>query len=192
MKPAITMRKTILIVFTILMYGCLPAQLKSIFPTASFTDSLSRVINDAGQNYYSIQGISIANETDRDSYQSKVTLPGSVQCMIYRYHSVEDTTASWQAIMYKGENYKEAVKSYRQTFRFVKRSRIAVENKNVAFEGNMEEPDESLRFRVSTLRTNIPGSAYNNFIAEVEMINTYEGWEVHLNLQRRKNDMERY
>lgn len=56
----------------------------------------------------------------------------------------------------------------------------------------MDEPDSILRFTVSTLKTSIQDIVYNNFIAETEMINTYDGWEVHLNLQRRKDDKNRY
>lgn len=187
------MRKVIPIFLYILisMYPA-SAQVKSILSSSAFNNSLSLVINDARHNYYSIQGISLTNETDRDSYQSVITLPGSVQCIIYRYRSLEDTSASWQAIMYKGDNYKDAARSYKNTFRSVKKSRFQVDNKNIVFKGELDEPDESLRFKVSILKTSIPDIVTTNFIAEIEMINTYYGWEVHLNLQSRKNDMERY
>ena len=65
-------------------------------------------------------------------------------------------------------------------------------DKSLSFEGSLNEPDESLRFTVSTLKTNKPDDVLNNFMAEVEMINTYDGWEVHLNIQKRKSDTERY
>lgn len=75
--------------------------------------------------------MSLSNETDRDSYQSVITLPGSLKCMIYRYHSIEDTLASWHALMYKGENFEEAAKIYKNTFRSVKKSSLLVNNKKL-------------------------------------------------------------
>ena len=186
------MRKATLIIFSVLLCGYVTAQFKPRLPVPSFSDSLSMVINDAGHNYYTIQGVALTSETDRDSYQSKVTLPGSSLCMIYRYHSTQDTSASWHAIMYKGEDYKEAVKSYKNTFRLVKKTKFMLNSKSIHFEGAMDEPDESLRFTVSTLRTSSQVIGYDNFIAEVEMVNSYDGWEVHLNIQKRKNDTERY
>lgn len=187
------MRKIILFSLFILMsMTSLNAQFKAILSSNSFNDSLSRIINDARHNYFSIQGVSLSNETDRDSYQSVITLPGSLKCMIYRYHSIEDTLASWHALMYKGENFEEAAKIYKNTFRSVKKSSLLVNNKKVVFKGEMDEPDSILRFTVSTLKTSIQDIVYNNFIAETEMINTYDGWEVHLNLQRRKDDKNRY
>ena len=61
-----------------------------------------------------------------------------------------------------------------------------------SFEGNLSSPTDELRFTTTILRPAIYSEIYKNFIAEIEMINTIEGWTVQLNLHSRKADSEKY
>ena len=61
-----------------------------------------------------------------------------------------------------------------------------IENKAVSFEGEMENPDENVRFAVSGLRLKTTDKIYRNLSAEIELTNNYEGWEVHLNIYSKK------
>jgi hypothetical protein len=54
------------------------------------------------------------------------------------------------------------------------------------------EPSEDLRFTTSILRTTAEGELYKNFMAEIEIINTVDGWTVQLNLHSRKEDIDRF
>ena len=124
-------------------------------------------------------------------YQSQVSLPGAAHCAIYRFHSKIDTTASWQAIMYDGDNYDEAVKAYKNTYRMVNKSRIKWIDKSIAsFVGEMEKPAENIAFATTQLQLNVSDPRYKNFFAEIEMTSGYNGWEVHLNLHAKKDDTE--
>ncbi len=87
--------------------------------------------------------------------------------------------------MYKGDDFKEAGKIYKNVFRLVKKSQIKwIDKTFVGFTGEMEKPAETLRFTVSTLNFTLEDKRYKNFQADVEMISNYSGWEVHLNLQQ--------
>jgi hypothetical protein len=46
----------------------------------------------------------------------------------------------------------------------------------------MEEPKENVRFATTTLDLDLDDRRYNRFKAEVELVSTYSGFEVHLNL----------
>jgi hypothetical protein len=112
--------------------------------------------------------------------------------MIYRYNSKVDSTASWQAIMYKGESYKDAAKVYKNTFRLVNKARIHSSELSAGFSGQMEEPTEDLRFTTSSLQLTSKNELYRNYVAEIELLNTMDGWEVHLNLHYKRDDKEKY
>ncbi|RYY51137.1 MAG: hypothetical protein EOO06_01605 [Chitinophagaceae bacterium] len=128
----------------------------------------------------------------REIYRSTVAIPGATEAVIYRFHSKEDTTASFQAILFEGESFKEAAKVYKQTFRQIKGTKFNAGFEKTSFNGSMEEPTENLRFSSSQLRPDLSTGAYKHFIAEVEMINSIDGWKVQLNLHSRKDDDSRY
>ena len=162
---------------------------KTLHPANTFNDSLTRIVYHFKKNFYPIQGKQLTSQVMADVYQSKVGMPGAAHCIIQRYHSEEDTTASWQAIMYEGELFEEALKVYKNTVKQLKKAKIKIgENSPASFSGEMEIPDESLSFTVTPLRLDISDKDYKDFYAEVEITNNYDGWEVHLNLHNKKRD----
>ncbi len=166
---------------------------KSILPSFEFNDSLTKVVIDFRNNYKKIQGQELTPQIGIEVYQSTISLPGSAHCAIYRYHSNMDTTASWQAIMYDGNNYEEAVKVYKNTYRLVNKSRIKWIDRSIAsFIGSMEKADDNVPFANTSLQLNVSDPRYKNFYAEIEMTRGGNGWEVHLNLHDKKEDVAEY
>jgi hypothetical protein len=164
---------------------------KSIIPSPEFSDALEKIVLDFRVNFATIQGNNLSQQGDAEMYESTIRLPGAKECVIYKYHSKADTTASWQATMYKGDDYKEASRIYENVFRLVKKTQVRwIDKTHVSFSGEMEKPTEDLRFAVSTLHFELDDERYKNFQADVEMISSYDGWEVHLNLQTKRPDTE--
>jgi len=163
---------------------------KSVLPSPAFTESLGQVARDFRNNFYQIQGAQLPSQEDMDVYKSLVTIPGATHCVIYRFHSKEDTTASWQGILYSGENYNEAVKAYKNTCRQISKSRIKTSDNSLSgFSGKMDEPDANVRFVSSSFKLNSKDPAYDKFYADVELVNlSFDQWEVHLNLQYKRDD----
>ncbi len=191
-KPIYTMRKLLtLSIAMLLIQLSSTAQIKNL-PPNQFSVTVARVVENYQTNYGNIQGAALPPDDGRDVFQSTISLPGATQCVIYRFHSVEDTTASWQAILYSGEDFKEAAKVYKNTFRQLKQAKFKEGSTQNSLEGEMVAPRESLRFTTSILRPAVESPIYKNFIAEVEMINTLDGWTVQLNLHSRKDDDKRY
>ena len=185
------MKKTlILLLFIVSCTSFCQAQFyKSVLPSPEFSNALEKIVLDFRINFASIRGNALTSEGEAESYESTVKLPGASECVIYNYHSKADTTASWQAVMYRGDNYKEASRAYENVFRLVKKSQVKwIDKTLVGFSGEMEKPAEQLRFTVSTLRFSLDDNRYKDFEADVEMVSTYDGWEVHLNLQTKHPD----
>lgn len=185
--------KTFILLLTLITANICKAQFyRSLLPSPGFTDSLNKLVDDFSTNYYNIQGDVVSEQEDVDVYKSKKSLPGALQSSIMRFHSDTDTSASLQLLMYKGDDYKEAEKIYKNTFRLVNKAKLNIKSGTASFSGVLEEPDESLRFASSSLKINLTDKLYKNFIAEVEIVNDFAGWEVHLNLQSKKDDRDKY
>lgn len=190
-----SMKKTFtMLVLFVCSYQLSQAQFyKSLLPSEAFADSLGIIVQDFKKNFSGIQGKQLPSQGEMDVFRSKVGIPGALHCSIYRFHSLEDTTASWQAIMYEGDNYEAAVKIYKNTFHQLKKTRMKwVDKSTISFMGNFEEPDENVRFTMTSMRLNIIDVPYRSFFGEIELTSTYDGWEVHLNLHNKKSDKEQY
>lgn len=172
--------------------GIAKAQLINLSGAPSYTESLSRIIENFQNNYYAIQGEALPPDEDRNIFESTVSLPGAERCVIFRFFSKVDTSAGWQATVYEGEDRKEALKMYKHAFNQLKKTKIHLGMYKYSLDGHMETPDETLRFTSSQLRPDIDEGIYKNFIAEVELINEMATWAVRINLHARKADTERY
>src|SRR5688572_21408359 len=102
------MRKLLTLSIALLLINAVSkAQLSSkILPSSTFTHVVAKVAENFQSNYGNIQGDSLPADDDRDIFQSTIILPGASRCVIYRFHSTEDSTASWQATLYSGEDFK--------------------------------------------------------------------------------------
>jgi hypothetical protein len=166
---------------------------KPFHASPAFTDSLTRIVADFSNNFYNIQGKELIPQEGIEVYQSKISLPGALHCVIYRFHSQLDTSASWQAIMYEGNNYDEAMKIYKNSYLQLTKSKMKWnDGKAASFVGGLEIPDENVRFSNTLLQLNITDFFYRNFYAEIEITSDYNGWEVHVNLHAKKEDKDKY
>lgn len=182
------MRKTL---FILLLSGITAfasaQQQKPVSADAAFSDALNKVVQDFPSNFIHIQGAKMPADVDADSYKSKVCIPAALGCKIMRYRSVEDKTANWQAGLYEGESFEEALKVYKKTFSQVKKTAVrGVATAAAGFDGKMETVDENIGFAVSTLRLKTTNKTYKDMVAEVEITSNYTGWEVRLNVYTKK------
>ncbi len=162
--------------------------------SSNFSEILGKAVADFRYNFVNIQGASAGKEGNVDTYESSILLPGASQTLIYRFNSDNDTSASWQATMFRGETYAEALKAYRNTIRLLNKCRLRFPGDlTVGFSGKFVEPDPNIMFANSAFRLNTSEPAYARFFAEIEMLNTgFDSWEVHLSLHNRKPDVDRY
>src|SRR5438874_2332141 len=83
------------------------AQSSLLFKSApsGFYKGIETVLGDFPYNYKHITGDLVQTEGEIEQYASTVTLPGAETCVIGIYHSALDTTASWQALMFRSEEF---------------------------------------------------------------------------------------
>lgn len=183
------MKKTF---FTLLFTYCTflsysQQQPKPASPDAAFSDAINKIVLDFTHNFTHIQGAKIPADVDADSYKSKICVPGAVGCKIMRYHSEEDKSASWQAGLYEGESFEEALKMYKKIYNQLKKTSVkGIDAMAATFNGKMENVDENVGFAVSSLRLKTKNKLYKDLVAEVEITSNYTGWEVKLNIFTKK------
>lgn len=184
----LSMKKTsLLFLLAAMMLPSLAQTVKPPAPDAAFSASINKITVDFTHNFLNIQGSRMPAEVDADTYTSKICLPGALGCKIMRYHSVEDNSANWQAALYAGDNFEEALKVYKKIFAQVKKTVVkGIGATPAGFEGKMETVDENVGFGVSTLRLKTNDNRYKNMVAEVEITSNYTGWEVRLNVYTKK------
>lgn len=152
----------------------------------SFSVNFEKIVQAYRTNFHSIQGEAVPSEKEKVVFKSTMTLPGTLHAQIYRFHSKQDTSASWFAVMYTGPDQKTAIKTYRSVCRQVNKMRIGGLG---IFKGDYDEPDANLRFAGSSYKLETEDKLYKNFFAEVDLVmNSDEEWEVHLSLVRKKDD----
>ena len=185
--------KMFLLTLCTLSANLLPAQFKkTVLPATAFNNALEKIVVDFRYNFKNIKGETVVNQGEYDTYSSTVILPGASNCIIYGSHSVEDTTASWQGVFYKGDDYKAAITAYKNVYRLISKSKLElIDVSTVGFAGIYEAPTDDVRFTVSSLRLDVLHPQYKRFLAEIELITNYEGWQVNINFYNRKPDDER-
>jgi hypothetical protein len=159
---------------------------KSFLPSPQFTKALETIVLDFRLDYRNIQGSRVDSLGEVDAYESMVKIPGATGCRILRFHSATDTTACFQATIYAGDDYKEAVRAYDNTVRLVKKSNMHwVDRSVISFKGELVAARDDLRFTTSRLLLTLDDDRYKGFKAEIELVATrLDQWEVQLNLSK--------
>lgn len=182
------------LLLALLVGVCMSAQgqfYKSLLPSPGFTSALQKIVLDFRLDYKNVQGELLLQQGESESYTSLIKLPGAEDCVIYRFHSDDDSTSGWQALMYHGEDFNEAVRAYKNLFRMVRKSPITwIDRSAVHFIGEMEEPSEDLRFAVSILALDVNDKRYERFVAEIELSGAMGDWSVKLNLHNKRRDTD--
>ncbi|HXB09774.1 MAG TPA: hypothetical protein VNW04_21770 [Puia sp.] len=166
------------------------------FPVYSQSDSLhsfhaviDSVLRDFPDNLRHITGDLELAQGEFENYASTVALPGAEHCIITRWHSVEDTTASWQAQMFKGEDFGAASRQYRELFRRLQGCYLKLVDGSVFYlAGDWEPAKEEAAFTTSTLRVQTGDERYREVKVELELVYLVTDWAVQINIVSKKRD----
>ncbi len=174
-----------------LLYVSAAAQNLVNLRSSSFSKAFAEVLLDYPNNFNNITGDLVLSQGEFEHYASTVKLPGARSCIVGKYHSLSDSTASWQAVMYSHDEFELASKEYRKIFRQLKTTPVTlVDGSKIYLVGEMAELDESHDFSVSTFYFPTADTRYRDFKVELEMLYSMNEWVINLNLVKRKKDEE--
>ena len=166
------------------------AQVNAASPAAApFSKAIETVLHDYTGNFHHISGDLIAKEVETESYASTVQLPGAAECLVTRYHSAEDKTASWQAKMLRSEDFEAAAKQYKELYNRLKSCYLKLpDGSSIYLKGEWEEPKTEKTFAVSTFRLASTDLRYRELKVDLEILYLLDQWVVNINVLSKKND----
>lgn len=190
-----TMKKNLTVMISALLCTYISFAQISLSPSnAEFAKAVEKIVQDYPERFSNLQKDLISKETNFDVYSSSVKIPGSTDCIIHRYNATFNSSANWQATMYEGEDADQAKKIYRNTCKTLQRIKVSLTGySGVGFSGTMTEVNNDISFAESIYQLKLKDVLYEDFYAEVEMVNSGPfSWVVHLNFFKKKKDEDKY
>ena len=157
----------------------------------TFPATINAVLKDLPYNLRNITGELVLAQGEFENYASIVELPGAENCIVTRYHSADDTTASWQAKMYSGDDFSRAASVYHELFRKLQGCYLQLVDGSVAYlKGDWEPAKAEAPFTTSTLRLMTDDWRYKDVKVELELVYQLADWAIHINIVTKKRDDE--
>ncbi|HEV9037518.1 MAG TPA: hypothetical protein VGQ51_12880, partial [Puia sp.] len=154
-----------------------------------FVTAIDSILRDFPNNLRHITGDLVMAQGEFENYASMVQLPGSADCIITRWHSTGDTTASWQAKMYSGGDFNAAEKCYHQLYRQLKGCYMRLQDSSLVYlSGEWNPAKEEAAFTSSTLRLGIDDWRYSKVEVELELVYQLADWAVQINIVSKQPD----
>jgi hypothetical protein len=156
-----------------------------------FAAVIDAVLKDFPDNLRHISGDLVLAQGEFENYASVIVLPGSAECTITRWHSVDDTTASWQAKMFVSDDFTAASAEYHTLFRKLQRCYLRLVDGSIVYlNGDWEPAAEGASFTTSTLRLTTGDWRYKEVKVELELAYLMPEWAVRINIVSKKRDDE--
>jgi len=197
MKPLLTLTVAVVASFSCLAqaHADSAARADSILHTrirvVPFADAIDAVLGDLPNNLRYVTGELLLAEGEVDSYASLVAVPDAENCIVTRYHSVEDTTASWQAKMYSGGDYDAAARKYAQLYQQLKTCYVRLPDGSIYYlEGTWAPAKKEITFTTSTLKVRTSDQRFRDVVVQLELVYQLADWAVNINIVTKRPDDE--
>jgi len=156
-----------------------------------FTTAINAVLSDFADNLRHITGELLLAQGEFENYASRVELPGSRNCMITRYHSAYDTTASWQAKMATRDDFNAAAREYHDLYLKLETCTLQLADGTILYlKGKWEPAREGLAFTTSNLRLTTGYGPYRHLNVELELVYELDAWSVNINIFSKEREGE--
>jgi hypothetical protein len=158
---------------------------------ADFPTVIDAVLQDFPNNLRHISGELVMAQGEFENYASVLTPPDAQECIVTRWHSKKDTTASWQAKMFTSDDYSAAERRYHRLYQQLKTCHMTLgDSSMILLEGNWEPAKEGAAFTTSTLRLKTDDWRYQDVKIDLELVYQLADWAVQINIVSKKPDDE--
>jgi hypothetical protein len=155
----------------------------------SFQEAIDSILRDFPNNLHHISGDLVLSQGEIDNYSSLVTLPGAEDCQVTRYHSVEDTTASWQGRMYRGDDFEKAQQCYHDLFLKLQGCYVMMTDSSLAgLQGIWEPARKDMAFTSSRFHIRTRSVLFREVRVEIELVYLMADWAVNINVYNKRED----
>ena len=165
--------------------------LRSRTKVRPFPEVIQTVLTDFPFNLRNITGVLVLAQGEFENYASTVQLAEAERCTITRYHSVDDTTVSWQAKMNRYDDFGAAAHQYHELYKKLEHCYLRLVDGSIIYlQGVWEPAKEDAAFTTSTLRLTTGDWRYKEVKVELELVYLLAEWEVNINILTKKRDDE--
>ncbi|HYE56473.1 MAG TPA: hypothetical protein VD996_16605, partial [Chitinophagaceae bacterium] len=132
--------KTTGVILLLFLYLYSPAQ--SVFSNNT-NAAIEKVIRDYPNQFRNIRGSVVDESSQAINYQSNITIPGALSCIVTRHNFSKSETITWKAELYESNNFQEAKNLYKDLYSQIRNSIVRIEGeKPYILNGQYEIPDQ--------------------------------------------------
>jgi len=165
---------------------------EAVYPptrVADFPTVIDAVLQDFPNNLRHISGELVMAQGEFENYASVLTPPDAQECIVTRWHSRRDTTASWQARMFTSDDYGAAERRYHRLYQQLKTCHMTLGDSSlILLEGDWEPAKEGVSFTTSTLRLKTDDWRYREVKIDLELVYQLTNWAVQVNIVSKRPD----
>jgi hypothetical protein len=175
---------TILLLINAAVATC-PAQ--GVF-TNHTNEALQKVIGDYPNHLKNIKGAMIRKDIQTVDYQSKVEIPGAVQCIVIQYSPAKEEIYSWKCLMFESEDFETVRSRYKELYDQIKNTIIKIGGqKPFILNGSYGIPSEDRKFSGSSFHLLPPMGEMQNLAVELAIQHLVTGWKIELMVYENEN-----
>ena len=138
---------------------------------------VEQVARDFYQNFNSIKGDTINQSEETIEFASRIAPADAISTSITKY--LQPYSYTWEATMFKTENYEEAVEKYKIYYRQLNGSKLTFYDKtSYNLSGRYDAPDEDRAFASSILQLNPSNNDLQFFKVEIGLSYSLPEWTV--------------
>jgi hypothetical protein len=167
---------------------------EAVYPPTRVADLptvIDAVLQDFPNNLRHLSGELVMAQGEFENYASVLTPPDAQECIVTRWHSRRDTTASWQAKLFTSDDYGAAERRYHRLYQELRSCHMTLgDSSMIQLEGDWEPAKESVAFTTSTLRLKTDDWRYREVKIDVELVYQLADWAVQINIVSKKPDDE--
>jgi hypothetical protein len=177
--------------FLLIFSICASAQLR-LPVNNSLRNDFQKIMAEYPDHFESIRGDVVNKNPQTIEYASQLKLADAEECMVVKYSSGNKSVYSWQALMYRTEDFEAAYKKYKWLFNQLKGMNIYYVKDQYTLRGSFEEADESRKFTNSILAPVNPPEPLKKLKVEVALQFEFPEWKVNLLVyEKEREDDER-
>lgn len=155
----------------------------------SIKGDIEKVAKDYYNNFNNITGDTLMQANNEIEFSSKVLPVGAIESRITKF--IDPKTFTWQATMFKTEDFNEAVSKYKLYYRQLNGSNLKIDlNSSYKLNGDYDTPDEGRGFASSFLKFDGLNEDLKEFKIEIGLNYSFPEWTVRILMYEKEADDE--
>jgi hypothetical protein len=151
-------------------------------------EALQKVIGDYPNHLRNIKGVMIRRDVQTIDFESKVEIPGALQCVVIQYTPANEEIYSWKCLMFESEHFETVKTRYKELYDQIKNSIIKISGqKPFILIGSYGMPSEERKSSGSSFHLLPAFGEMQNLTVELTVQNLVVGWKIELMVYENEN-----